>query len=200
MVQLSEVETAFYGDRSDPRKVYGRRKNRAFRGVVEKEFKSVDMLDEGATAERPSKGLAVDSLLDDGSEGSDGSIPGQERFETSGVSLRIRPPQVKSDVNFSVGGERGWAEKIEETPEMQQKRVEGTRRAEEKEAVKQMARRAVVFGLPASHSGGSAREEGRSAKRKSKRRERHEVGSEGEEPRVRKCEALMGANNTNCRS
>lgn len=60
---------------------------------------------------------------------------------------RIRPPQHVSEVNGSVGGEKGRAERIEETNEMLEKRREGLRRSKHKEMVKCAARRGVVFGF-----------------------------------------------------
>lgn len=75
---------------------------------------------------------------------------------------RIRPPQSTSEVNGSVGGEKGRAERIDETDEMLEKRRQGQKRARQREMVRCAARRAVVFGL---------------------------VAGEGEERR--KCEAVM---------
>ncbi|ORY68597.1 uncharacterized protein BCR38DRAFT_334471 [Pseudomassariella vexata] len=60
---------------------------------------------------------------------------------------RIRPPQSVSEVNGSVGGEKGRAERIEETEEMLEKRRVGQRRAKEREMVRCAARRGVVFGF-----------------------------------------------------
>jgi len=60
---------------------------------------------------------------------------------------RTRPPQAKTDVNASVGGEKGWAERMEETEEAAEKRREGQRIADEKEMVKKAARRGCVFGF-----------------------------------------------------
>lgn len=60
---------------------------------------------------------------------------------------RIRPPQSVSEVNGSVGGEKGVKERIEETGEMLEKRRLGQKRANEKEMVKCAARRLVVHGV-----------------------------------------------------
>lgn len=60
---------------------------------------------------------------------------------------RIRPPQSISEVNGSVGGEKGRAERIQETDEMLEKRREGQKRAKEREMTKCAARRGVVFGF-----------------------------------------------------
>lgn len=60
---------------------------------------------------------------------------------------RIRPPQSTSEVNGSVGGEKGRAERIDETDEMLEKRRQGQKKARQRELVRCAARRAVVFGL-----------------------------------------------------
>ncbi|EEY23367.1 conserved hypothetical protein [Verticillium alfalfae VaMs.102] len=60
---------------------------------------------------------------------------------------RVRPPQTRSQVNGSVGGEKGKAERVEETEEMREKRNEGQKRAHERELVRCAARRGVVFGF-----------------------------------------------------
>lgn len=190
IVQLSEVEEGVFGNRQDPEKTFGRRRNRAKRGVDEgPNWKSVDMVDGVATGVRHQAGDASQDE-DDLTDGTDGSVNDDNHFQTNGVSIRIRPPQAKSDVNFSVGGERGWAEKIDETPEMEQKRLEGVKKAEEKEMVKQAARRAVVFGLPAPQSAKLGRKGGKDGKKNAKRAE-PEPEEEDQQPVMRKCEALM---------
>jgi hypothetical protein len=52
-----------------------------------------------------------------------------------------------SEVNGSVGGEKGRAERIEETEEMLEKRRQGQKRAREREMVRCAARRGVAFGF-----------------------------------------------------
>jgi hypothetical protein len=79
---------------------------------------------------------------------------------------RIRPPQEVSEVNGSVGGEKGRAERKGETKEALEKRLEGHKRTKEKEMVRSAARRGVVFGF---------------------------LVGEGTQER-RKCEAVMGGN------
>lgn len=79
------------------------------------------------------------------------------------ISLRVRSPQSHSDVNGSIGGEKGWAEKIIESPEMLQKRLEGQKRAEERESVRCAARRLCAFGV-----GGDGDKNGKGAKGKGK--------------------------------
>lgn len=60
---------------------------------------------------------------------------------------RIRPPQSVSEVNGSVGGEKGRAERIQETEAMLEKRKEGQKRAKEREMTKCAARRGIIFGF-----------------------------------------------------
>ncbi|KAJ9137036.1 hypothetical protein NKR23_g9307 [Pleurostoma richardsiae] len=60
---------------------------------------------------------------------------------------RIRPPQWISEVNGSVGGEKGWSERIRETEDMKEKRLRGQKEVREKEMVRSAARRGVVFGF-----------------------------------------------------
>lgn len=74
---------------------------------------------------------------------------------------RTRPPQHVSEVNGSVGGEKGWAERIEENEEMLEKRRQGLRRAKEREMVRCAARRGVVFGFRVDGGAGGVDEKGR---------------------------------------
>lgn len=60
---------------------------------------------------------------------------------------RVRPPQEVSEVNGSVGGEKGRAERKAETTEALERRLEGQKRTKEKEMVRSAARRGVVFGF-----------------------------------------------------
>lgn len=155
IVTCDEIEEIIFGSRFDPEKVYGRRKNRKRRAIADPnaEWKSVDM--EGSTGD---EGPAAD---DQSATESD-----EDLDEVGGV--RIRPPQAESDVNFSVGGDRGRAEKIEESVEDLEKRRQGAKRAEEREMVRRAARRSIVFGLevpkrePSNHkqSKGKARNKG----------------------------------------
>ncbi|KAF9767624.1 hypothetical protein IL306_015184 [Fusarium sp. DS 682] len=66
---------------------------------------------------------------------------------------RIRPPQSVSEVNGSVGGEKGRAERIHETDAMLEKRKQGQKRAKEREMTKCAARRGVVFGFAVNDDG-----------------------------------------------
>ncbi|KAK4902048.1 hypothetical protein LTR27_000949 [Elasticomyces elasticus] len=177
IIALSELETAVFGDRSDPEKIYGRRKNRKARFVQDKgEWKSVDMVDRDPSATHHDADEDSESSSDDGSQDEVAGVP---------IKDHVRAPQSESDQNFSsMGGERGWAEKIEETPEMLAKRREGQKRAEEKEMVKCGARRAVAFGLlvdapPPEHS------------RKRGKKGHDQDAAEAPQKVTRKCEALM---------
>ncbi|TPX06749.1 uncharacterized protein E0L32_002245 [Thyridium curvatum] len=61
---------------------------------------------------------------------------------------RVRPPQAVSQVNGSVGGEKGRAERHGETDAMRARRLDGQREVREREKVRAAARRGVVFGFP----------------------------------------------------
>ena len=122
------------------------------------------------------------------------------------ISLRIRPPQSQSDVNGSIGGEKGWAEKIAETPEMLQKRLEGQKRAEQRELVRCAARRLCAFGVLVDgvREGEDEGCKGGKGKMKGKGKERGKDGLGGlggddgsDEKRQetwKKCEAVMRGN------
>jgi hypothetical protein len=123
-VPCSAAETLVYGSRQDPTKTFGRRKNRASRAIgsaEDEEWKSVDMEED-----------RQDSIVD---------------FNTTGFAGKVRPPQHLSDINASIGGEKGRAEREAETGEAATKRLEGQRVADEKELVKRAARRGCVFGF-----------------------------------------------------
>ncbi|KAL1306667.1 hypothetical protein AAFC00_005339 [Neodothiora populina] len=146
LVPCSEVEELIFGSNADPEKVFGRKKNRARRGVPDDEvWKSVDM-----------EGSSGGSDTDLGSTHSEdqasmSAVPEAEEGPDGGIPLCVRPAQSKSLVNGSIGGEKGWAERIEETPEMILKRREGQKKADQREMVRCAARRAVVFGLRQEH-------------------------------------------------
>ena len=116
------------------------------------------------------------------------------------ISLRVRPPQSKSEVNGSIGGEKGWAEKITETPEMLEKRLEGQKRAEERELVRCAARRLCAFGVVVEDLFGG--EDGRDSGGKGKGKGKQSVGllredgddGGGRQESRKKCEAVMSGN------
>lgn len=62
---------------------------------------------------------------------------------------RIRPAQKESEVNGSIGGEKGWTERHTETSEELAKGLKGRRVAEEREMIRRAARRLIVFGQSA---------------------------------------------------
>ncbi|KAF2244215.1 hypothetical protein BU26DRAFT_509151 [Trematosphaeria pertusa] len=157
IVECGTVEELVFPRGKDPEKIYGRRKNRAARGIVEKpeDWRSVDMVDGPAPAPGPTPRPSTDgtSTTSDKSARSDDEDGGvalemkEEEVDYGYGGGKIRPPQTQSDINGSIGGEKGWAERIEETDEMKAKRQEGQRRAEEKERVRRAARRWCAFGL-----------------------------------------------------
>jgi len=53
---------------------------------------------------------------------------------------------MESEVNSSIGVEKGWAERDSETPEELEKRQKGHRVAEEREMIRWAARNLAVFG------------------------------------------------------
>ncbi|KAH7121006.1 hypothetical protein B0J11DRAFT_438899 [Dendryphion nanum] len=161
LIPCDKVEEYIFGSRHDPEKTHGRKKNKARRGAQDdEEWKSVDMMDTDASF-----------------TASDGSITEVDGDVLARLSIRsgtrIRPSQDVSEVNGSVGGEKGRAEKIEEDEEMLAKRREGERRAEERERVRCAARRGVVFGFGVGMGGGKG------------------TKVDGQVEVVRKCEAVM---------
>ena len=131
-VTCDEIEEIVFGNRQDPNKTFGRRKNRASRVLGAKnEFKSVDMeSDPGSDSDQDPYVSPVDA-------------------NHSTTRPLVRPPQVASDVNGGIGGEKGRAERQPETADELEKRQEGQQRAEEREMVRRAARRGVVFGFVA---------------------------------------------------
>ena len=128
IVTMDEIEEVAFDRAKNPEKVYGRNKDRRKRGMPEKgDWQSVDM----------------ESSEDGGDEEGNDAAFRQVRGD------HVRPSQLESEVNFSVGGERGKQEKIEEDEVMRQRRDEGQRLAEEREMVRRAARRGVVFGFVA---------------------------------------------------
>ena len=214
-VSCAQVETLVFGIRQDPEKAYGRKKNRARRGVPDaKEWKSVDMEDGDDTADGE---FPILSLLEQLKHSysyfhhakanplppvaelfiSSESEPETNADQSSDmIKLRVRPPQSQSEVNGSIGGEKGWAEKIEETPEMLQKRLDGQKRADERELVRCAARRLCAFGVVVDDPvvNGEAKTKGTKGKGKAKgKRQRGGNDSDdgGEQEHRKKCEAVM---------
>ena len=163
VVTMDEIEEIAFDRPKDPEKVFGRNKDRRKRGVPEKgEWQSIDM------------------------EGSD-PVNDDENDEVAFQEVKgdhIRPSQLESEVNFSVGGERGRQERIAEDERMKERRDEGQRRTEEKEMVRRAARRGVVFGFIVESAGSGGAKVARGV----------QAEGGGVELGVRKkCEALMNA-------
>jgi len=183
-INCQTVEEVVFQREKDPEKVFGRRKNRKARFVVEKpeDWRSVDMVDNptttsaaGSSTQPPAPTSLTsedgnDTLSDSDSDSieQEGGIVLEETkapkpsnltanntttdvlpdtIEYGYGSGKIRPPQDQNDVNGSVGGEKGWAERTEETEEQKAKRREGQRRADEREMVRKAARRGCAFGF-----------------------------------------------------
>lgn len=194
MVTMSEIEELMFGSRFDPTKVYGRRKNRASRALGSKddEWKSVDMMDREDTEE----GTTDDEDSVTGSADEVGGVPVHDGSAKIRKGPLVRPPQIESEINGSIGGEKSMAERKDETAEALSKRQQGDKRADEREMVRRAARRAVVFGLiieGAPPSAIEAPEVPSKGKKKRISREDEEVveaATPAEAPR-RKCEAIM---------
>ncbi|CAG8977542.1 hypothetical protein HYALB_00008723 [Hymenoscyphus albidus] len=175
LVLCSEVETLIFGDRNDPDKCFGRRRNRKRRGVEDGEWRSVDMVSDeekdktgdisndvkngsigkAKTESQPNEDVSSSDSEDDG-----GALIDMPRSSTETTldpdvmarlsirsGTRIRRSQETALVNGSIGGEKGLKERISETDDMLLKRREGQRKADERELVRCAARRGVAFGF-----------------------------------------------------
>lgn len=195
IISCSTVEVLVFGSRHDPEKLFGRKKNRARRGVADgEEWKSVDMeagppsaeTDTGDTASEGSPRQSEEHARE-----SDGGGNGDNTSALFGAG-KVRPPQSEWDVNGSVGGEKGWAERTEETEETIAKRKEGDLWAHRREMVRCAARRGCAFGF----MGGGEPEGGEEAagpKKKGKKKPVDVPEDDGgaQTERRRKCEAVM---------
>ncbi|KAM7193031.1 hypothetical protein V8F20_008547 [Naviculisporaceae sp. PSN 640] len=130
------------GDEENNPKIFGRKKNRASR-VIQPQHEDESYAFNG-------HGTDIDGEFFDEHE-HEHTSPSLDPEIQARLSIRsgtrIRPPQKISQVNGSVGGEKGRAERIIETDEMKEKRIEGQRRSHEREMVRSAARRGVVFGF-----------------------------------------------------
>jgi hypothetical protein len=149
LIPLTVVEADIFGDRHDPEKTFGRKKDRARRGVPEaEEWKSVDMIDEPA----------AEVGLNSGSNAVDENVLANLSVRSG---TRKRLPQDVSEVNGGIGGEKGRAERVDETEEMLEKRMEGLQRAHEREMVRCAARRGIAFGFVVREGPADGQEERR---------------------------------------
>ncbi|KAI8962160.1 hypothetical protein F5Y11DRAFT_357150 [Daldinia sp. FL1419] len=141
LVSCDDVEKAMFGDRTDPDKTFGRKK----RVTRVPTAASDDGAESDGIREAPEDGDSAVGLDDNEDSSSvDGDILARMSVRSG---TRIRPPQTVSQVNGSVGGEKGRAERSEETEENARRRLEGQRRAQQREMVRSAARRGVVFGF-----------------------------------------------------
>lgn len=165
IIDCTAVEELVFNREKDPEKVYGRRKNRRARFKVEKpeDWKSVDMVDKPEPTARTAQDTASsaeDTFSDSEPEDDGGVVLETTRSGTAADADaqpdaieygygggKVRPPQDQSDINGSIGGEKGWAERQHETEEAKQRRLEGQRRADEREMVRKAARRGCAFGF-----------------------------------------------------
>ncbi|OTA69554.1 hypothetical protein K449DRAFT_418944 [Hypoxylon sp. EC38] len=168
VVSCDDVEKAVFGDHADPDKTFGRKKNRASRALPPAANVNANADKEDDSEEPSADGDSAVALNDDEETSSIDADVLARMAVRSGT--RIRPPQNASLVNGSVGGEKGRAERSSETEENARRRLEGQRRAQQREMVRSAARRGVVFGFAVS-SGGD--------------------GGFGGSAQLRKCEAVM---------
>jgi hypothetical protein len=185
LLPLSVLEEAVFGSRSDPERAYGRRKNRAFRGVREDgEWRSVDMEDDGSDGDDPNITRRPEPISTwEGAEDFDG----EDLEVEGGVRLSERRDWDEE--------EDGGAGAEPETPELAARRRAGQKKAEEREFVRCVVRRAVVFGVEVEgwedigSSGGGGKKGKKGKGRRDAESEDEDVQSEVK-PR-RKCEAVM---------
>ncbi|KAI1143171.1 hypothetical protein F5Y05DRAFT_367721 [Hypoxylon sp. FL0543] len=154
IVSCDEVEKAVFGDGADPDKTFGRKKNRASRSLPEVTVEEEDDNYDGGPGENtPADGDSAVALTDEDTSSIDGDVLARMAVRSG---TRVRPPQNVSLVNGSVGGEKGRAERGEETEENARRRLEGQRRAQQREMVRSAARRGVVFGFAGAVAGDGA--------------------------------------------
>lgn len=162
LVPCSAVEDAMFGRRSEGARTDGSRTPEP--EMEHREHAGGQPEGDGPTAENRSDGAdGVDRVhVPDGVFESDGATRFEEKRIIDGDILarmsirsgtRVRPAQDVSEVNGSVGGEKGWAERIQENEEMLEKRRQGLRRTKEKDMVRSAARRGVVFGFKVDGGG-----------------------------------------------
>ena len=190
ILTCDEIETAVFGSRQDPQKIYGRKRNRASRAIGTgkgSEWRSVDM----ESSEDGTDDLSASADDDPPIAQSMPDAPDSAGDMIALKSARIRPPQTDSEVNGSIGGEKGWAERKGETEQDLARRQEGMRRAEEREMVRRAARRAVVFGFRVASNDEEQANEGGGSGRKGKKAHPKEGDLENKLESMRKCEALM---------
>ncbi|KAI0020959.1 hypothetical protein F4780DRAFT_778950 [Xylariomycetidae sp. FL0641] len=160
LVSCSAVEELVFGARHDPTKRFGRRKDRASRVLAPSSPSAAADENRADSAVDVDFGFRSDEEEDAEPEGgrmrrTRTDEEEEERDAAFAVrsGTRVRPAQAVSQVNGSVGGEKGRAERRAETEEMEARRREGQRRAQQREMVRCAARRGVVFGFPGEEGG-----------------------------------------------
>lgn len=189
VVTCDEIEAVVFGSRFDPEKVFGRRKNRRTRALGDqKEWKSVDMESSSDTDGEEASVKEIQYLAPSTGTAGD-TVP----FRIS----HVRPSQMDSEINFNAGGgERSKAEKIEESESDLAKRLEGAKRAEEREMVRRAARRVIIFGIQTERQDKTISSKA-AVKAKSQKNIKTATADEEDDPepeinmKVRKAEALM---------
>lgn len=159
LISCDDVEKAFFGptDEEGSTAGSGSEDNHEGEGQGEKVIATGTAL--GGTSSEPRDMVHNSGTLIDPIEDAAPYIDGDFLARMSVRSgTRIRPPQSTSEVNGSVGGEKGRAERVDETDEMLEKRRQGQKRARQREMVRCAARRAVVFGLVAGDGQGEGKE------------------------------------------
>jgi len=156
LVACDEVERMVFGDSSDSTKTFGRKKNRSSRALPVHQGDDFQQTSQRQTAARDDEDEGSEDGADSGTDiqivhdiGKDAPYVDGDVLARLSVrsGTRIRPPQTVSEVNGSVGGEKGRAERMAETDEMAQRRAEGQKKAQQREMVRRAARRGVVFGF-----------------------------------------------------
>lgn len=159
LISCDDVEKFFFGPTDSGGSAAGSGSEDNHEGEGEGESGTAAGTAPGATPSEPrdmvdSSGTLINPI-EDGAPHVDGDVLARMSVRSG---TRIRPPQSTSEVNGSVGGEKGRAERIDETDEMLEKRRQGQKKARQRETVRCAARRAVVFGLVAGDGQGEGQD------------------------------------------
>ncbi|KAI1079200.1 hypothetical protein F5B20DRAFT_184427 [Whalleya microplaca] len=144
LVSCDEVERVVFGERADPEKTSGRGRHRGEQALLatgeDGDARSSASDVESGDAEN---GVDIDEVYDVETSSIDGDVLAQLSVRSG---TRVRLPQTASQVNGSIGGEKGKAERSQ-TEDMARRRLEGQKRAQQREMVRCAARRGVIFGF-----------------------------------------------------
>lgn len=191
-VICSTVEELVFGSRYDPEKVFGRKRNRAKRGVPDSgEWKSVDMEDS------PAQGYEDLSENPSDSEMKDKEITLQDSNNFPVITRAEEGLSDGSEANPHAGSNKRCRSTAVEDEELKQKREQGQKKAEEREAVRSAARRLCAFGVCVPEEAAQGDKGSGDSRSKQRNKERAKVAestinntAEPTENR-RKCEAVM---------